>query len=365
MTSMPMRIATALLAIVTLTSACNGATAAAGARSPATRMIELPIAGEVSALTFSPDGEYLAARVASTATVYVWFWKTGRMTRSDAVGGVPGNLDNAALKYSPDGERLALAYDVPNQDPAHPTQGRRSVIRIWSVKSPQPARVIDGQVGSTRPALAFSPDGALLLHLLGKSAETPGDQFVVSHTADGQPFWGLRTLPFHPARLAISPDGSRVALGGVEVDPGVVAMHSPIWVVDLAKRSIVRKINAFPADSTIDDLSWSPDGRRIAAGVATFNVYPDVKTIKVFSADTGAEIAGASAPDQLISTVQYACAGKCVVEAGITGVVTLWDSSLQHVLQTIPGSSGPIAVSRDMRLLAVPSQSTLSIWESE
>jgi len=366
MTVALIRIATVLTAILTLANTCDRVAAAAeGKISLATRIIELPVAGEASALTFSPDGEYLAARIPSTSNVYVWAWKTGRMIRTDAVGGIAGHLNKAALKYSPDGASLALAYDIPNPDPIQAPQPWRSVIRIWDMKSPQRARVIDDHIGRTLPALEFSPDGALLLHLHEKSEKTSGDQFVVSRVADGQPLWGLRVLPFRPARLAVSPDGRQVALGGMEVEPGVVAMHSPIWIVDLAKRAIVRKINAFPADSTIDDLSWSPDGERLAAGAGVFNVYPGAKTVKVFSVATGAEVAGASAPDQLLSDLQYACAGKCLAEAGITGIVTLWDNSLRHVLQKIPASSGPIAVSRDKRFLALQSESTLSVWKLE
>jgi WD40 repeat protein len=220
--------------------------------------------------------------------------------------------------------------------------------------------------------LAFSPDGSWLLRLYGRSTETPGDQLVVYRCSDWQVAWGLRVLPFYPEKLALSPDGRFAALGGLEVAPDV-AMHSPIWIVDLLSHVIVRKINAFPADSTIAGLSWSPAGDRIVAGADVFNLYPGVNTIKVFAVATGKEIAGAQSPEQPKTAVQYACAGKCVVESGLTGAVIIWDASLRHVLQKIPAALGAVAVSPNLRFLALPAGSEsgsrtgsrLEVWQLE
>jgi hypothetical protein len=331
----------------------------------ATRIAEFQVAGDVSALTFSPDNEYLAVRVPTTPNVYVWAWRTGRLARTDSAGESLGVLHNAVLRYSPNGESLALAHDIPAKDAAEPTNSWHNAVQIWNTKSDATGRVIvDDQSGQTVPALEFSCDGACLLRLRQRGVETPGDQFVVTRISDWQSLWGLRVLPFHPDRLAVSPDGRLAALGGIEAAPGV-AMHAPIWIVDLTKRAIVTKIDAFPSESIIADLSWSPDGERIAAGASVFNVYPGVNTVKIFSVKTGQQLAGVPAPDQHISAIHYACEGKCLVETGFSGTVTLWDASLQRVLQKIPAGGGAIAVSRDMRFFALATASTLSVWKFE
>ncbi len=268
----------------------------------------------------------------------------------------------STLAYSPDGEFLALVHDVADEYPNQPIQGWRTVVHLWDAFSGRPVHLLGEVHERGAPAIEFTPDSERLLRVYGRNAELPGDQFVVYRLRDWQVDWGLRVLPFHPERLALSPDGKYVALGGLVAAPGV-AMHAPIWIVDMATHQTTRRIDAFPADSNVGDLSWSPDGERVAAGASVFNVYPGVDTIKVFAVSTGKQIAGSPAPDQMISAIKYADRGRYLVESGDSGFVTVWDTSLRRVIQRIASTTGPIAVSRDTQLLAVASGSRVSVWE--
>lgn len=338
------------------------------AQAAARKLAELPVPEGIAALAFSPDGRYLAGRAPITPDVSVWEWRTGRLVRTLTPEGGMGVLQEMALRFSPDGRQLALLHDV-QMGSSDRNRSSRGVVHVWNAQSGELIRILDGG-GMT--GLEFSPDGGWLLRLFGRSTETPGDQLVVYSCADWQVAWGLRVLPFYPEKLVLSPDGRFAALGGLEAGPNV-AVHSPIWIVDLQKHAIVRKINAFPADSTLVDLSWSPAGDRIVAGANVFNLYPGVETLKVFAVPTGKQVAGVQAPDQLMTAIQYACAGKCVIEAGFTSGVIIWDASLRRVLQKIPASWGAVAVSPGMRFLALPvgsksgskMGSRLEVWQLE
>ena len=67
--------------------------------------------------------------------------------------------------------------------------------------------------------------------------------------------------------------------------------------------------------------------------------------------------------------IKYACGGKYLIEDDLSGVVTIWDSSVTHAVQQINAgrmlniARGPLAVSRDGGLLAVASGSSISVWE--
>lgn len=329
----------------------------------AVQLRDFSAGGQVAALAFSPDGEQLAVRVPETPNVYVWAWRNARLIRAQPAGESLGMAAHrSALTYSPDGKVLALAHDVADEYPHQPIQGWRTVVHLWDGRSGQLVHVLAEVHESGAPAIEFTPDGERLLRVYGRNSEMPGDQFVVYRVRDWRTEWGLRVLPFQPERLAVSPDGRYVALGGLVAAPGV-AMHAPIWIVDMATHQIIRRIDAFPADSNVGDLSWSPDGERVAAGASVFNVYPGVNTVKVFTASTGKQIAGSPAPDQMISAVKFALRGRYLVESGDSGFVTIWDGSLRRMIQRLPSATGPIAVSRDTRLLAVASGTHVSVWE--
>ena len=166
------------------------AAAVRGESQPVARKVaEFSADKDISALTFCPDGQCLAAKGQSAPLVYVCSLAHSSCTVFATTDGESlGILDKAALKYSPDGRLLALVHDWATMT-THPVQ---SVVHIWSVASGQLVHVIgDSQWGSTYPSLEFSPDGRSLLRLYQRSDRTPGDQVVAFSTSDWQPVYAL------------------------------------------------------------------------------------------------------------------------------------------------------------------------------
>ena len=108
---------------------------------------ELPVA--TFALSFSPDGKYLAA-AGVDRTVYLFDTKSWQIERK--LSGQPEMI--SALAFSPDGRQLVTGgfSEFTVQDPVK--------VLLWDVASGQVVRSVTS--AHRVEAVAFSPDGALM-----------------------------------------------------------------------------------------------------------------------------------------------------------------------------------------------------------
>ena len=119
------------------------------------------------------------------------------------------------------------------------------------------------------PALAFSPDGALLA--------VAGHHEIILHRGDGSAITG-RWLGSSPRieSLAFSRDGKFLAACG-----GAPSEFGEIQIWDVAAGTLVRSIRA--GSDTLYGVSWSDDGTRLAVGGAD-------KLVRAFDAASGAQL---------------------------------------------------------------------------
>ena len=191
------------------------------------------VLGDVT-LSFSPDGRYLAAEIHDTICLYETatgkeIWKRGRESLW---------WESAAASFSPDGRYLAtgdgygtaLLYEVAT--------GRE----IWKQK-----------YGFYVKALSFSPDGRYLATGAGNSKAR------LHEVATGREIW-KRDLRDTVQTLSFCPDGRCLATGGCD---------ARLYEVETG-REIYQHWYGF----YVKALSFSPDGRYLAAG--------DYKTARLF-----------------------------------------------------------------------------------
>lgn len=147
--------------------------------------------GDIHALTFSADGGILYSTSASS--VLIWTVADLRLERR-----LSGHTDGVSdLALSPDSTRLASAsWD--------------STVRIWRLNQVSPlSTALEGEHGALN-AVTYSPDGSLLAALPGEVAP------IFWRLSDGAIFSGLiqedeLVNSFEPAGLAFSPDGRTLA----------------------------------------------------------------------------------------------------------------------------------------------------------
>jgi dipeptidyl aminopeptidase/acylaminoacyl peptidase len=170
----------------------------------------------------------------------------------------------------PDGSRAAFVLrDWLADQP-------RATARIWTVSldasNAAPAPLTAGPGNDTHPR--WSPDGQQLAFLSTRDGEQAGSiaQVYVMPAAGGAPR-RVCTLPNGVESFEWSADGSRLALltfEGAEpaTDPIVVApdRHRRLWVTSLGSD---QPSAVTPADVTIWEYTWSPDGKQLAVYYST------------------------------------------------------------------------------------------------
>jgi WD40 repeat protein len=325
----------------------------------ATKIATLDEDNDIWGLDFSPDGKHLAATALFGLKVNIWDWQKSQIVRTlMKPRGAGASTATELLQYSPDGQLLAACYGRvgPNDN--------YSVARIWNVVTGEIVHDIGEPVGGGAcDAIGFSPDGKTFIRVVWRHSAFPGDNVIVYATDTWQPVWGLRTIPFLPKTLAISPDGKVIAVGGQVIDGPDKPIQPRIVIVDIAKRAIVRTIDAFPVENEIGHLAWNPDGIHLAAGARVGGSFAGPDAVKVFDARTGEQVVAEQATNATVHGLRYTKDGKYLIEAGVGTTIKIWDGQHRELLQEIKGDAGSLAVSRDGRYLAMGGDRKILVWE--
>lgn len=335
----------------------------------AVKVAELPEQYKVNVhgLDFSLDGKQLAV-VSADEYINIWDWQTSRIVRTlEKAHGAKGGLTTEPIRYSPDGHIFVACHSIAQGD---------VVIRIWNTETWAIVHDITDPVGGGGcNAIGFTPDGKSLIRVLDRIVTKPGDNLIIYDTTSWQPVWGLRTVPFYPTALAISPDGKFVAIGGGVINGG--PMKQQIAIVDLAQHAIVHTIPN-TVDFYFGQLAWSPDGANLTAigqrgwdGRANdgHGAYTSgLDTVMVFDAHSGKQVAGDQIEDIESTSLRYTPDGKYLIEGVMNGRgsgrgVRIWDSQHRELLQEIPGEVSSLAVSRDGHYFAVGEVKKTDVWQ--
>jgi WD40 repeat protein len=318
---------------------------------------EFPVGG----MDFSVDGQQVATNaIFAGLDVHIWDWRASHIIRFLHKTAPAG--EGNAIRFSIDGSLLAVGHAIDT-----PANGL-GLIRIWDMHTgaiihdiPEPQGAGDAMT------FWFLPDGKSLIRTVNHGGK-PGHYLVVNKTDSWAEEWGLQTLPLIPRSLATSPDGQSAAIGGQVYGPAPTFMITPqIAIVDLGKHEIIRTIDqVFPDENQVQILSWSPDGKSLAAGCIVGGSFRGPNAIRIFDPTTGSEVAHQTANSAFVSGLTYTPNNKYLVEGEVDGHVEIWDARHETLLQSIPVNEHfrtILAVSRDSRHLAVAVDKRVSIWE--
>jgi WD40 repeat protein len=309
-----------------------------------------------AALAFNGDGSELSVNfMVGDDGVHIWKWREpGRLLKTLPKGGDAG--DGRALAYSPDGNLLVVRHGFT-------VDGK--IIRVWNAKTGQIVNdVVEKEGLGTGRGFAFSPDGKSLMLAIDRNIYEPGNQIFVYRADTWELSWKLRTMPFQPKVVAMSPDGKLVALGGQE-DFGLHTMSKPkIIILDIATRQVVRTIDSpFPGAIPPESLAWSPDGTHLAAGCRVGGSAPGPDAVKIFDVATGNVVTNVSAQSATLTGLSYSPDGRYLIAGSIDDSVRIMDGHDYTLLQKIPGDGRSLAVSRDSHYLAISAFPKISVWE--
>ncbi len=344
--------------VTSLAYSPDGKTLATGSLDRTVRLWEAATAKERAVLSghsavvlevaFAPDGKTLASGAAD-GTVKLWDPGTGRPR-----GECKGHVDAIkSLAFTPDGREVVTA-------------SVDGTVKFWDPARAAGPRTIKDYGGAVR-ALAFSPDGATVTTVdqtgrlrvcdaatgrerlrgpdggklvrsacaaLSPDAKTAAAGTLLGNVElldgrTGKTTAGLKCEPGVAQALAFSPDGRRLAAGIGELEK-----KGQVKVWDVATRKEVLTLEG-PADE-VAGVAFSPDGRWLAAGSKD-------RTLRVWDAVTGKEkfVRKLSAP---VTCVAFSPDGRRLAAAAVD-TLTLHDLLTGQEMLTIEAySHEPVAL---------------------
>lgn len=200
--------------------------------------------------------------------------------------------------------------------------------RIWDIPSGRLVRELTPHRWSVH-SVAFSPDGRVVA--TGGGGIMRGDRWVYDNciriwdVATGQEVRQFGQDLFFVNALAFSPDGRFLARGSSNNAPIAPYRNRRclrLW--DWRSGEEVRGLGAHL--SSVDSVSFSPDGRWLASGsggMVASGAMDKVRTVRVFETDSGRALGHLPPYRRWVESVCFSADGRSLLSAGRD--VLIWD----------------------------------------
>jgi tetratricopeptide (TPR) repeat protein len=210
------------------------------------------------------------------------------------------------LAFSPDGEQIITGSDFGGD------QGNEA--KVWDARTG--ALLLDLTKGNgsyrlgSRMSVAFSPDGKQVVVAGARSMTTPerGVMATVRDTQTGATLVELKAPQETPESMAVSPDGTRIALG---------YHNNLVTIWDAEKGTPLLDLKGHTSE--INSVAFSPDGKRIVTGSGD-------RTVRIWDARTGTTLAELKGHTGAVTSVSFSADGTRLLTAG--GEVFVWDAPI-------------------------------------
>jgi len=254
----------------------------------------------------------------------------------------PENADTLAVQAEIPWQSLRKAVFAPDGESFATGSGNDADfdITLWNTRGGAYLRSFTGLTGIVWD-LAFSPDGTTL----ASAANDANQQTLrIWNSADGSLLAAPASLS-SSSSLAFSPDGSRLAVGGLTGWP-----NGAIWIYDTRTWAVTAQWKA--ANQNVTALVYTPDGTRLVSagtdGLIRVWSVADGKELKVLIAGKQANRLAISADGRLLASSYCAATDP---NGCIKGGVAVWTTNDWKVVKKFADIAESMAFTSDSRLL--------------
>lgn len=307
-----------------------------------TRRINGPVLNSAfTDVAYTPDGAALLAGVhalpgnAADTSLILYDAATG--TEIQRFYGHEQSVNSVAI--SPDGR-----YALSGSDD--------STVFLWDIASGGVIQRMDGHDGPVREVI-FSPDGAAAFSISGRS-DVPNvaeNRIVQWDLTTGQPLKSWISDEREVHSVAVSPDGSLLAVGGIN--------SLRLW--DITTGEVVQRLRVSAGEagpSTINSMVFSPDGSTLLLGSSN-------TLVELWDVQTGELRRRFSGHTDAVRGVVFSPDGTQALSGADDRTIILWDVAEGAALRRYSGHTGAIigvALAEGGAAASVSWDNTLRQW---
>jgi WD40 repeat protein/energy-coupling factor transporter ATP-binding protein EcfA2 len=347
----------------------------------------------VTAIAFSPDGQFIAAAMQNSAQIKIWSVRSGAMLLQ-----LNGSAAVTQMTFSPNGQWIATAHADQSLALWRTDNGQLQVhlnqpTAITSLQfSPNGQNLLAGTAinKAQRWKIIANPNQTVTLQKIQSLAHPQlirqakfsslGRWIVTLSEAGKARLWNgitgqlIRTFEATPlSQIQFSPDDRTLAI----TNPGTNSETIQLW--DLRSGQLhqqlaiqpgsVEQQSSFAQDfpNQISSLSFSPNGQFLATLHQQSGNAKAQQIIQLWDLKTGRSI-GTLPQDQPITTMQFSPDNTYLVTGGTDGVVRFWSSQAGGELPTIALSDKPMKSAAFMKnagsqLVMLAANGQLQQWQ--
>ena len=314
------------------------------------------VSTSIYGVAYSPDDQSLfdSGWSLGKGLLESWNLSTGKQIKSFATTASVGAY---ALAISPDGSAVATGGQA-NTSAGSP----KSVLESWGVSSGTLNFTSNPSIFSVVNTISFSPDGTRVANGgvgLDATGAPTGSLNIWSLAGNSVPAVLKTNAGVAIYTVGFSPHGSQLAAGGMGYDQSLnTAGVLELWNTSTNALSLTLATNA---NGGVNSVSYSTDGKTLVAGGTGINSSSGnaYSTLELFNTSTGHLNASLNSQAAVVFGVALSPDSTILAAAGqsqtYTGILELWNPSTSKLIATLAtnanGSVNSVAITPDSKFL--------------